>query len=121
MVKLSFCMRKLPSLTRQQFQDYWHETHALLVTSHAEALGIRKYIQVHTRESEVNELLRASREAPEPYDGVAELWWDSLEQMEEILATAEGQAAAAELLEDEKRFIGHRSSPIFLAEERLIL
>ena len=121
MIKLCFCVHRLPSLTREQFQDYWHSPHAPLLKRHAEVLGIRKYIQVHTRDSELGEALRASRGGPEAYDGVAELWWDSIEQMQEVLGTEQAQAAVAELIEDEHRFADLSRSPIFLAEERQIL
>ena len=67
------------------------------------------------------EALRASRGGPEAYDGVAELWWDSLEQMQKVLGTEQAQAAVAELIEDEHRFADLSRSPIFLAEERQIL
>ncbi|HIF63778.1 MAG TPA: hypothetical protein EYQ35_06470 [candidate division UBP10 bacterium] len=39
MIKLCFCVHRLPSLTREQFQDYWHSTHAALLKRHAEVLG----------------------------------------------------------------------------------
>ena len=77
MVKLLFCARRLPHLSRAEFQKYWHENHGPLVKKYAAALGIRRYVQVHTLDSPVNEALRASRGGTEAYDGVAELWWSS--------------------------------------------
>src|SRR5262249_60162760 len=74
MLKLVFCLRRLPHLSRAEFQRYWHETHGPLVRSHAAVLGIRRYVQVHTLEDPVQDTLRASRGGPAAYDGVAELW-----------------------------------------------
>src|SRR4051812_9334415 len=101
MIKLVFTLRRLPGLSREEFQYYWREVHAPLVRSHADVLRIRRYVQVHTLETDLDEALSASRESePQAYDGVAELWWDSLEELMTAYATPEGQAAGAELLED---------------------
>jgi uncharacterized protein (TIGR02118 family) len=121
MVKLTFCLRRLPHLSREEFQSYWLGTHAALVRSHAAALRIHGYVQLHTETTRLNDLLRAGRGGPEEYDGVAELWWSSLEELAEAMSTPEGTAAGAALLEDEKRFIDLERSPLWLGEEREIL
>ena len=74
MVKLTFVLRRAAHLTRAEFQRYWREQHAPLVEKHRDVLGIRRYVQVHTLDTDANEMLRASRGAPEACDGVAELW-----------------------------------------------
>ena len=117
MFKLTFTLRRAPHLTRLEFQRYWREQHAPLVEKHQEALGIRRYVQVHTLDVPANEALRASRGAPPEYDGVAELWFDSAE----ISMTPEAARAGAELLEDEKRFIDLENSPLWLSEEKPVI
>ena len=78
MIKLVFCLRRRPDLSRREFQRYWRQTHGQLVRERASALGIRRYVLVHTLDGPLNEALRASRgSAEEPFDGLAELWWDS--------------------------------------------
>ena len=121
MIKLVFPLRRLPSLSREEFQRYWFDVHGPLVRSHAEALGIRRYVQVHTLPEAANAAVRASRGAPEAFDGVAELWYDSLEALAAAVATEEGRAASRALLEDERRFIDHAASPIWFAEEHPII
>ena len=121
MIKLLFCLRRLPHLSREAFQEYWFERHAPLVRSHAAALGIRRYVQTHTLEDAVNAALQASRGGPEGYDGVAELWWDSAEALGAATATPEGRAAGAALLDDERKFIDLARSPLFVAVERPIV
>lgn len=121
MITLVFPLRRLPALTREEFQRYWFDVHGPLVRSHAEALGIRRYVQVHTLADEVNAAVRASRGAPEAYDGVAELWYDSLEALAAAVVTDEGRAASRVLLEDERNFIDHSASPIWFAEERPVI
>jgi len=121
MIKLTFCLVRLPSLTREAFQNYWYGTHAPLVAGVAEALGIRRYVQMHSLPAEASAGLRASRDAPPEFDGVAELWFDSLEAMAENGRRPEAQAAAALLLKDEKRFIDLPRSPLWWGQERVIV
>ena len=121
MIKLVFCLRRKDGLSREEFQTYWRETHAPLVASVAETLNIRRYVQVHTADTPMNAAIRASRQGPEEYDGVAELWWDSVESLAEPGATEAGQQAGALLLEDERRFIDLEHSPLFFADEHPIV
>ena len=121
MIKLSFALRRRSDLTREAFQQYWFEHHGPLVRSVADVLGIRRYVQLHTMPDEMQAALIESRGAPEPYDGVAELWYDSLEAIVSAVATDEGRAAAQALLEDERRFIDHARSPLWFGEEHVII
>ncbi len=65
MIKLVYCLRRLPNLSREEFQRDWLETHGPLVRSRAQALRIRRYVQVHTLESSINDALRQNRGALE--------------------------------------------------------
>jgi uncharacterized protein (TIGR02118 family) len=121
MIKLAYPLRRLPRLSQGEFQKYWFEVHAPLVRQHADALAILRYVQLHTLEDPLNDALRASRGAPEPYDGIAELWWRSREELEAAFRSPQGQKASALLLEDEKKFIDLPRSPLWVAQERLIL
>ena len=121
MIKLSFCLTRLPHLTHEAFQAYWLGTHAPLVASVAAELQIRRYIQTHSLPPDVQQGLRASRDAPAEFDGVAELWFDSLEAMAENGRRPQAQAAAALLLEDERRFIDLSKSPLWFSQEHVIV
>ena len=118
MIKLTYCLKRLPTLSRDEFQKYWFETHAPLVASVKDVLRIRRYVQLHSLPAEVSATLRQTREGPEGYDGVAQLWWDSLEDM----ATRDPKAAEAGrlLLEDKRRFIDLPNSPLWWGEEKVI-
>lgn len=120
MVHLVFCLRRLPHLSRAEFQHYWRETHAPLVKKHAAALGIKRYVQAHTIDPVGTQGIAASRGAPDPYDGVAELWFD----LDQLLSLAQREAAVEAgraLLEDERRFIDLAQSPIFITEENVVV
>jgi uncharacterized protein (TIGR02118 family) len=116
-IKLTFCLRRRDELTLEEFQRYWREEHAPLVRQHAEALGIRKYVQLHSRPGPMDDALRASRGGPEAYYGVAELWFDSLEALVGAASSSEGLEAGAALLADEQTFIDLAHSPLWLGEE----
>lgn len=119
MIKLTFCLRRLPGLTRAQFQDYWLHKHGPLVARHREVLRIRRYVQLHTGADAMNAAIRATRGGPEEYDGVAELWWDSVDDIA-FNDTPEARAAGLELLEDEKKFIDLANSPLWFGTEHAI-
>ncbi|MEO8604304.1 MAG: EthD domain-containing protein [bacterium] len=119
MLKLVFCLHRLPHLSRQEFQRYWLDVHGPLVRQHGEALRICRYVQSHTLGGALGEALRASRGTPEAFDGVAELWWDSADDFAAASASDAGRAASLALLEDERRFIDHARSPLWVAEEHV--
>jgi uncharacterized protein (TIGR02118 family) len=121
MLKLIFCLRRQPKLSRAEFQRYWREVHGPLVRQHATVLRIRRYVQAHTVEDALNDALRAGRGSDEPFDGVAELWWESRADFEAATASAAGAAASRALFEDEQRFIDHARSPLFVTEEHTII
>jgi uncharacterized protein (TIGR02118 family) len=123
MIKLTFCLHRLPSLSRDEFQRYWREQHAPLVARHAAVLRIRRYVQLHSLPDgdPANAGLQASRGGPADYDGVAELWWDSLDDLAAATASADGRAASLALLEDERRFIDLARSPLWLGREHVVI
>lgn len=120
MIKLVYCLRRRPELTREEFQRYWREKHAPLVKKHAATLGIKRYVQVHSFDHERSAPIQQSRGGPAEYDGVAELWYESFEALA-ALRSPEATAAGRELLEDERQFIDLANSPLWWAEERLII
>ncbi len=113
MLHLIFCLRRLPHLTREEFQRYWREHHAAV-------LGMRRYVQAHTTTPGMAQAITAVRAAPDPYDGVAELWFDEQVVMSRS-AMPEALEAGRALLEDERRFIDLAHSPIFFAQEHVVI
>jgi uncharacterized protein (TIGR02118 family) len=118
MIKLTFCLRKLPGISGDEFRRVWLEEHGPLVRRHAEILCIRRYVQVHAVESDAVQAIRAARSTQEtPYDGTAELWFDRIENLLETRETPAGRAAGQEIMEDEKRFIDLARSTMMFGEE----
>ena len=78
MIRLVFALRRKPTLSRTEFQEYWLNKHAPLVASFATDLDILRYVQTHTLTDPANAAAQKARGDMEPeYDGVAELWWAS--------------------------------------------
>lgn len=120
MVKIVFCLRRRSGMTPEAFQDYWHEVHAPLVQRYQKTLRIVRYVQFHTDHGLLNEKLQGFRSSPAPYDGVAEIWYESRQALKTLGRDPAARAASRALLEDEARFVDLASSPIFVGVEREI-
>ncbi len=120
MLKLTFCLRRLPSLTLEEFHDYWLNKHGPLVRNLQSALGMARYVQLHRRSGDLADGMRRARSAPPPYDGVAELWWESEEAWRAAGRHPEARKANHLLLEDEAKFIDLANSPLWLNTEHVI-
>ena len=108
MIKMVFPLRRREGMSREEFQRYWRGQHAPLVERHAEALHIRRYVQVHARDTDLDDAIAGPRgSAPRYYDGVAELWWDSLDDLLAAFTSEAGQIAGQELaaLDLRQRFV----------------
>ncbi len=121
MVKFAFCLRRLPTMSRAEFQERWFDVHGPLVRERAEVLGIRRYVQLHSLNDALSAGVRNARQSPDPYDGIAELWWDSLETFAPANSSPERRRAGQELLEDERKFIDLPRSPVWLGRERPVV
>lgn len=121
MIKLIFCLRKLPTLSREEFQRYWLESHAPLVRRLAPALNMYRYVQCHSfSDPRIAPATAARGAVVDAYDGVCEIWWESIDKVIAAAATREGRAAGRTLLEDERKFIDLPNSPLFYAREHEI-
>jgi uncharacterized protein (TIGR02118 family) len=121
MIKLVFVIRRRRDLPAEEFHRYWLEEHGPLARGLLEQLGARRYAQTHTLDSELNAAFAESRGTLEAYDGLAEIWWDSLDAFVAAAGSEEGQRANQTLAEDEAKFIDLERSSLFLTEEQTIL
>ena len=101
----------------EEFHRYWREDHAALVASLAETVRARKYVQSHTIDTPLNDALVQSRGMTASFEGITEVWWDSLEDMQAAMTSPEGAQAAATLAADEATFIDLSRSTMFVTEE----
>jgi uncharacterized protein (TIGR02118 family) len=120
MIKLVFCARRKPGLSKEEFQRYWLEEHGPLVRSLREQIpSMRRYVQSHTVWGPATDAVQASRGSAEPYDGITEVWFDDLAA---IGGTGTDAAAAAgkRLYDDESTFIDFAGSNLFITVEHEI-
>ena len=120
MIKLVYCVKRRNDISPEEFHRYWLEEHGVLVKRLAKTIRIRRYIQSHRIETEMNDFFRLSKGTDEPYDGIAEIWWDSWDELA-AAGSPEGIEADKTLLEDERKFVDHARSVVFLTEEHEIL
>jgi len=117
MIKFVMCLTRHPDMAREDFRDYWINSHGPFFMKNAAVIGVRKYVQSHTLDTPLNEGLRVSRGMMPEYDGIAEVWFDSAEALMTAMGSEEGQKLSEYLLEDEKNFIDHSRSAAFIVEE----
>jgi uncharacterized protein (TIGR02118 family) len=121
MIKLVFVIRRREDLPPEEFHRYWLEEHGPLAGRLLEQLGARRYVQTHTLNTDLNAALAARRGTAEAFDGLAEVWWDSLDALFAAAGSEAGQSANETLTEDEARFIDFERSSFFITEEHTIL
>lgn len=105
MIKVFSLLRRREDWTREQFHRWWIDEHV----PYAKILpGLRKYKVSLTQGS-------TTHEGMEPFDGVAELWFDSREALEAAWASEVGKKAVAHSYAN----ISHRV--VLITEEHGIL
>lgn len=86
-VKLISLLKAKPGVTKEEFKRHWLEDHAPLTLRFKNLKSYR--INITTDEyQEITGVL--------PYDGTAELWWNSIEEMKEDFASSAADEALAD-------------------------
>lgn len=123
MVKISYLMRRLPHLSLEEFQSYWSEKHPRAAPEDAfSTLGVKRYVQVLPLESDARDLVVGPRNGlVEPFDGIAELWVDSIEAIERDWSTEKAKEYIAIFFKDEQNFIDWTRSTIIVSNENVVI
>jgi len=86
MIKLIALLKRKPHISLEEFERRWAEQHTVIS---GQIPGLRGYrLNIATPRQQAHDVA--------PYDGTAELWFDSVEAMESGFATAIGIAAGAD-------------------------
>ena len=120
MVKLVYCLCRKADISPKEFYDYWLNTHGPKVKDAAEAMRARRYIQSHTCAPELNDVFLKSRGLAPAYDGITEVWWNSIDDLKAAMGSPEGSEVMAKLMEDETHFIDFSQSRVFITTEHSI-
>ena len=121
MVKLMFGLKRLPHLSSEEFHRYWREKHGVLATKNLPVLNAIRYVQSHTLDVPPVEDPRGLQGMSEPFDGVVEIWYESLEELLRLAQTPDGMKAHQELLDDERNFIDFSRSAMWFVKEEVFI
>ncbi|MBW2058895.1 MAG: EthD family reductase [Deltaproteobacteria bacterium] len=86
-VKLIALLKAKPGMSLSDFEKRWIGDHAPLTLKFKNLKAYRINVAIEEYQEIEGDL---------PFDGIAELWWDSLEQMQEDFASPEAEAAVAD-------------------------
>ena len=105
MIKISALLTRRPDLSRDEFLSYWSEKHTPMVATLPPGdAQVHKYVQLRATDGAIPGIESA------PYDGVAELWVDSVEDAARWFTS---QTYTTVIAADEENFLD-RSKTRFL-------
>ncbi len=113
LLKVSCLLTRRSNLTHEQFFRYWTEKHTpMLAKPDPTAPKVYRYVQLQPIPETVPRLKTA------PYDGVAEVWFESIEDAAAMFTSEHYNTVVAK---DEENFLD-RSKTVFLyAMEKTII
>jgi hypothetical protein len=121
LVKLFFCLRHPANQTLEEAQLYWRTSHGPTIRGVAGGMRMRRYLQVHRFEDDLEQQLRASRGTRvAPYTGHAEAWFDRAD-LATVGNSPEGRRAMQIAVEDEAKFIDFANSSMWIGKERVFV
>jgi len=83
MVKVSIMVKRKPGMRPAEFHRYWKDVHGPLALGVPEFMRhFRKYVQCHP----IADAFADMPGALSPYDGIAELWADNLDEVRRAFA-----------------------------------
>lgn len=107
MIKLVYCIAKNPSLTDDEFFSYWRDVHGPIG---ARIPGVRRLVQ--------SRRINLAGDLRDPdFDGMVELWFDSVEALLAARQSREWKASTG----DEANFIDHTRVAYFVSEEHVVI
>jgi uncharacterized protein (TIGR02118 family) len=107
LIKGIWQLKRMPGRTLDDFRKYWIEVHGAM--GH-HLPGVRRYVQSHLIDE-------GYLYATPQYDGVAQIWFDSPEAMNEAFASPAGKAMA----EDGGKFLDMSFTRNFVAREHVVI
>lgn len=121
MVTIHYCLRRRPDLSFEEFSAYWNGPHAALVQRLAAQIGVVRYVQHHAMIPEAAQAMSAARGLQEPFDGVAEICFESVAALERGNLDPAAAAAQALLTADEQHFIDLSRSAILFTQAKPVI
>lgn len=117
MIKVIYCIRRREDLSPSEFQQYWKGVHGQLLMEHRQALRLAGYVQTSPLAHKYSPTVERPHALAAPFDGVAELYWASEDDMNYAFEDARALEVQKLLADDEKNFIDHKHSSRWIAHE----
>lgn len=112
MVKVSCLLTRRADLTHEEFIDYWTGKHSdLLGSISGDGMKVHRYVQLRAVDGSIPGITTAS------FDGVAELWVDTVEDAADWFTSDSYLGVAAP---DEDNFLDRSKTQFLYATEQLI-
>ena len=113
LLKVSCFLTRRPDLSHDEFHRYWTEVHTpMLAKPVPGGPKVHRYVQLHTIPQDVPALLTA------PYDGVAEIWFDSLEDAAVMFTSDHYNTVVAA---DEAKFLDRSKTAFLYTHEKQVM
>ena len=113
MIKLTILLRRIPSMTHEQFVAYHREQHAPLFCALPEVRRhVRRYVQSHTVPAVLPGL------PPVTFDGITEIWTDDVAGLEAVFTS---ESYMATIRPDEARFLDLHGCEFVLSTETVMI
>lgn len=112
LLKVSCFLTRRPDLSHDEFHRYWTEVHTpMLAKPMPGAPKVHRYVQLHTIPEDVPALRTA------PYDGVAEIWFDSLDDAAAMFTSDQYNTVVAM---DEENFLDRSKTAFLYTHEKAV-
>lgn len=113
LLKVSCFLTRRSDLSHDEFFRYWTETHTpMLAKPMPGAPKVYRYVQLYPISEDVPALRTAA------YDGVAEIWFDSLEDAAAMFTSDHYNTVVAE---DEAKFLDRSKTAFLYAHEKTVI
>jgi hypothetical protein len=119
MIKLVQCIRSRAAAPQAEFQQQW-QAYGKQLSALATELGAVRIVLNTTLSIEVNRRLLQERGSLEPFDGVAEIWWDRGADLLEKADEREMSSRIAQLRKLQESFVDVERSSFFFTLETVI-
>lgn len=106
----------IPTLTPEEFQDYYLNNHGRFPIRHPEVLGVHEYIQIHAIDNPLNDILRTMHGTAAPYYVHLYSIWDFTK-----MGTPQAMPIMQQIFEDEPNFVDFTKSALWYAEEHIVI
>jgi uncharacterized protein (TIGR02118 family) len=116
MIKVITLIKRKPDLTREEFSRYWREVHAKVALDFPGSRRIRRYVQNHMMDAASLGDWPGAVNAQ--WDGVAEVWFDSLD---DLRATMSDPDYMKMVRPDEEKFSDLPACQTFIIDENTVI